>query len=135
MNAAHELGAIPPDHAAMLRHLSQRHRLVLLSNLWSAPGPWLEAFARAGIARVFEVMVFSSQTSSIKPSPLIFQRLLAEAGVPAAEAVYIGDDPTRDIAGAKAAGLTTIWLAQGRAADPALGADRDIESLLDLGAL
>ncbi len=43
--AAHELGAIPPDHAAMLRHLSQRLRLALLSNLWSAHGPWLDAFA------------------------------------------------------------------------------------------
>ena len=131
--AAHEIGELPDEYAAALRRLAGRHRLGLISNLFSRPGPWLAHFAERNVAGVFETMLFSSETRHIKPSPRLFRRLLEDAGVAPAEAVYIGDDLMRDVAGARAAGMAAVWLRHGRrraADDPE--PDLEVESLLDL---
>jgi HAD superfamily hydrolase (TIGR01450 family) len=46
-----------------------------------------------------------------KPMPHIFRVALARLGVAPEEAVMVGDSLTSDVAGAKAVGLRTIWLA------------------------
>jgi FMN phosphatase YigB (HAD superfamily) len=97
----------------------------------------LEAFETAGIGDLFEVMLFSSETRSIKPSPRLFELLLERAGARPEKAVYVGDDLARDVAGARAAGLASVWVSHGRERDPALNPapDREVASLLDLDGL
>jgi putative hydrolase of the HAD superfamily len=102
--AQHELGRVPDAHAAFLRQLAGTHRLAVVSNLWSRKGPWLAEFERAGIARLFSSLVFSSDGRTITPSPALFRRALAELGADATEAVYVGDSLRCDVRGAKAAG-------------------------------
>jgi FMN phosphatase YigB (HAD superfamily) len=94
----------------------------------------LEAFAAAGIGDLFEVMLFSSESRAIKPSPRLFENLLERAGVRPEKAVYVGDDLARDVAGARAAGLASVWVSHGRTRDSALDPvpDREVASLLDL---
>ncbi len=134
--ARHEFGQIPADHAEFLQRLAGKHRLGLLSNLWSRQGPWLAAFAEAGIGGVFEVMLFSSETRSIKPSPRLFEILLEQAGVRPERAVYIGDDLARDVIGARAAGLASVWISHGRSRQPSDPVpDREVASILDLDSL
>jgi putative hydrolase of the HAD superfamily len=45
-----------------------------------------------------------------KPESAIFEEAVKRAGVAPFEALHVGDHPELDIAGAKAAGLTTAWM-------------------------
>jgi putative hydrolase of the HAD superfamily/5'-nucleotidase len=128
--AAHELGRVPEGHADFLRRLAGTHRLGLVANVWAGKGPWLGELRRAGVLGLFDPLVFSSDTRSVKPSGVLFELALRPFGVPRSEVLFVGDSLRCDIRGAKAAGLSTVWI------NPAGGADADADlvvgSLLDL---
>src|SRR5688500_15662776 len=64
-------------------------------------------------ARVDAVLYAEEHAPGGKPSRAAFDAALDAVGVPARRAVFIGDDPVRDIQGARAAGLSTIRVAAG----------------------
>ena len=68
-----------------------------------------------GIERLFSVMVWSDDhgREHRKPDPLPFQVAVEALGVPAANVVYVGDRPAKDVAGAVAAGLAAIRVRTG----------------------
>jgi HAD superfamily hydrolase (TIGR01509 family) len=106
----HELGSIPPEQAETLRQLGRTHPLGLVSNVWS-PSPVFEsALEKAGIRDLFKVRIWSSDHLSIKPSARLFQIALDAFPVDPARVVYVGDNPKRDIAGAKAMGMAAVWI-------------------------
>ncbi|MBI1724955.1 MAG: HAD-IIA family hydrolase [Candidatus Tectomicrobia bacterium] len=45
-----------------------------------------------------------------KPGPFLFEQAMAELGVRAAEAVMVGDNLRTDVAGARAAGMASVWV-------------------------
>ena len=55
-------------------------------------------------------VVISENVGREKPDPRIFEHALDLAGVPASEALFVGDRIETDVAGAKAAGMRAIWL-------------------------
>ena len=61
-----------------------------------------------GLAAGLEVVVLPSHARAAKPDPRIFTCALAALGLPAAAAVYVGDDAAQDVAGAEGAGLHAI---------------------------
>jgi putative hydrolase of the HAD superfamily len=61
-----------------------------------------------GIARFFETVTLAGACGATKPDARLFEAALHELGVPARRAVYVGDDPERDLAGARAAGLAAL---------------------------
>lgn len=66
-----------------------------------------------GVRPLLEKEVISEALGCEKPDPLMFKQALAVMGLSAEDAsdcVMIGNHLTRDIAGAKALGLKTIWL-------------------------
>jgi len=127
--ALHEFGSVPPAHDQFLRCIAKTHGLAIVSNLWSRPDRWLSAFRDRELHAIFETMVFSSQTRSIKPSRLLFDRALA--AFPAESSVlFVGDSLERDIIPAKALGLATAWIAP--AGSVATAADVVVESLPEL---
>jgi putative hydrolase of the HAD superfamily len=63
-----------------------------------------------GLADRFDPLVISSEVGVRKPDPAVFEIALTRAGLPAAEAVYVGDNLWHDIPGARTAGLRTVWL-------------------------
>jgi len=63
-----------------------------------------------GIGHYFDFVVTAADAGASKPAPGIFQTALGRAGIPAAQAVHIGDDPVRDVMGAKAVGMYAIWV-------------------------
>jgi FMN phosphatase YigB (HAD superfamily) len=69
-----------------------------------------------------------------KPDPRIFAHTLVRLSVPPTEAVMVGDDLTRDIRGARKAGIAGIWVNRTGAASAAGDArpDAEITSLLEL---
>ena len=74
-----------------------------------------------------------------KPHPEPFRRCLAALGVSASEAVFVGDNPERDVEGALNAGLRPVWLRRDEAyfvdATPDRAPAATIRSLDELGPL
>ena len=63
-----------------------------------------------GIGHYFDFVVTPVEAGAAKPKPEIFNAALAVAGVEAARAVHVGDDPERDVLGALAVGMRAIWV-------------------------
>src|SRR5437870_1735052 len=79
----------------------------------------------------------SAHVGCAKPEPRIFLHALDALGLGPADATFVGDSPSRDMAGARAVGMRHIWLvsATAPAQDPCCRGDRVIHSLKDLEAL
>lgn len=60
--------------------------------------------------------MFSGDLRLRKPHPRLFAAGISSLGeeVPPERVLFVGDDPERDIAGARAAGLRTCWISGGR---------------------
>ena len=111
--AHHEIGHVSTEYASTLRWLADHFVVGLVTNLWSEKTLWLRELERAGVASLFRTMVFSSDHSSIKPSPKLFEMALANLGCNASNVVFIVDDLHRDMEGAQALGLRTLWIGIG----------------------
>ncbi|MCD0451278.1 HAD family hydrolase [Actinocorallia sp. API 0066] len=73
-----------------------------------------EAAARfAALGLETDLAAMSAEWGVEKPSPAFFARLCQEAGLPAAEILYVGDRVDNDIVPAAAAGLRTAFLLRG----------------------
>ncbi|MGE5764340.1 MAG: HAD family hydrolase [Mycobacterium leprae] len=115
------------DAVATLQALRGRVPLAAVSD---AQRLFLEPELRAvGLACFFDVVVISSDHGFRKPDPRLFRLALDRLRVPAAATVHVGDNPDRDVAGAKAAGLIAVHLH--RAAPPPSD-DHTVATLLDL---
>jgi len=131
--AAHEIGTVSPDYAALLRTWSKTHRLAVVSNIWAKKSPWLAEFHRAGIHDIWQTIVFSSDTRHIKPSPVLFNKAAAVLAAPMAEILFIGDSIRVDMEPARNLGMATLWLTDSTDGHPAV--DYIAPSLLDIAAI
>ena len=75
-----------------------------------APDLQREKIAASGLESFFKAIAVSGEHGIGKPRPEIFHRLLSELGVSADEAVMVGNSLERDIAGARNAGIRSIWI-------------------------
>ncbi len=62
-----------------------------------------------GIEKLIDSMVSSEEAGAEKPSGKIFSLMLEKLNVSPEECVYVGDDYHRDIQGADAAGMKTVY--------------------------
>ncbi len=109
-------------------------RMALLSN---AIGHSLEeVVAEFALDRYAEAAVSSAHTGAAKPAPAMFATLLDRLGVPAAEAVMVGDSIEDDVEGAIACGCGAILLDRsGRAVGaplPRIGSLAELPAALGL---
>ncbi len=110
--AARRAGPIvDPDAERVVADLARDYRLALVTN--GAPDVQREKLAATNLARHFAAIVISCEVGVAKPDPRIFRIALDAIGVTAVEAAMIGDSLARDVAGAKAAGLRSIWIDRG----------------------
>lgn len=131
--AYHELGHIPDAYAACLQRLSRSHRLGVVSNIWAKKPPWLAEFKRAEISDLWDVVIFSSDSRSIKPSHTLFHAAVDKMNVPLAEIIFVGDSLRVDMVPARSFGLATVWLHFDMQTHPL--ADIIVPSLLELETL
>jgi putative hydrolase of the HAD superfamily len=68
---------------------------------------------RIGIAAHFTVTLNAIAVGAAKPDPRSFAAVTAALDLPPATIAYVGDDPRVDVAGARAAGMQTIWINRG----------------------
>ena len=90
----------------MLRTLrSRKVRLGIVSNFDYRLNQLLQSLE---ISFFFDSVTLPGPLRVEKPDALLFRRALADLGVEPTEAVYVGNDPSRDLAGARAAGLRAL---------------------------
>ena len=98
-----------PDALPCLRDLKAAGYLVGIAGNQPAS---VEVFLRALDATV-DVVASSASWGIEKPSPAFFARIVAEAGVEAAEVAYVGDRVDNDVMPAADAGLVAVHLRRG----------------------
>jgi putative hydrolase of the HAD superfamily len=106
-------------------------RLALVSD-----APRLEAWLRVCYLRLHHLIdhvVTFEDTGERKPSSAPFRRALALLDIPAGEALMVGDWPERDMVGAKAVGIRTVFARYGDAfGTQHSGADYEIDDIHEL---
>jgi putative hydrolase of the HAD superfamily len=65
---------------------------------------------RIGIAAHFEVTLNAIAVGAAKPDPRSFAAVAAALDLEPEKIAYVGDDPRVDVAGARAAGMQTVWI-------------------------
>lgn len=96
------------DVRPALEQLRRRHRLALLTN--GASDLQREKLAGAGLGPCFDEILVAGDIGFAKPDPRIFQELLARLRVKPGASVMLGDSQSKDIQGASAVGMGTIWV-------------------------
>ena len=98
---------------ALLESLRDRGlKLGLVSNAIDPPELLRRDLEQLGVAQRIDVAVFSSELGRRKPDPAIFLHALDELGVAPERALFVGDRPAVDVAGAAALGMKTcqaLW--------------------------
>lgn len=82
------------------------HRVALVSDWDDRLRPLLGAL---GVLGHLDATAISCEVGAEKPDPALFLAACSQLGVPPHHAVHVGDDPDRDVAGARAAGCRA-WL-------------------------
>jgi len=122
-----------PGALEALAALSPRYTCVLASNASVSNAELMgQAVARAGLRGQFHHLWTSKELGAAKPDPAFFAAILAHLGLEPAQCIMIGNDLRKDIQGARAAGLHTIWLAEAVPEGPVPEADAVIYSMADL---
>ena len=100
-----------PDAHAVLTELRRRGYLLGLITNSFTPMWMRDIELRAyDLLEFFPVRITSGDTGYMKPHPAIFHRALALLDVTAEQAIYVGDRPAHDIAGANNVGMTSILI-------------------------
>jgi HAD superfamily hydrolase (TIGR01509 family) len=92
---------------ATLRELGRQYRLGVISN---SDGGILELLTQLRIHDLFQCVTDSGIVGHEKPEARIFLAAIEALGVPAHEAVYVGDIYSVDYMGAKAVGMKAILM-------------------------
>lgn len=122
-----------PESIEVIERVSLHAAVGLITNGPSAIQR--EKIRRLALEQHFPVILVSEEEGIWKPDPQIFVRALArvDASIDPSEAAYVGDSPEHDIAGARAAGLQTVWVnRRGRLWPTDRPPDVEIQDLRDL---
>lgn len=80
-----------------------------------------------GWAELFDAVVVTGELAAPKPDPRTFRRLLEELDAEPDEAVFVGDHPEVDVAGAADAGLYAVQVRYPGGPEPHPAADATVE--------
>ena len=103
-------------------------KLGLISNWDERLRPLLR---RLNLHDYFEAIVVSCEVSFAKPSAVIFELAAEKLAVPPEAVLHVGDSPTNDVEGARAAGLEAVQLQRG--ASKATGGMNSLHQLYEVG--
>lgn len=107
--AWHAHTPLDPAAKSVLGELQGRYKLALISN-FDHPPHVHRLLAELALRPFFDAVVVSGDVGVKKPDPAIFVPALEQTGLAAEEALFIGDSPEDDVAGARAAGLWPVLI-------------------------
>jgi putative hydrolase of the HAD superfamily len=87
---------------------SEGHSVVIVTN--NSVAEQQLKLERCGIGVCIDLMITSEEVGVSKPDRRIFEHALARVGAAASDAVMLGDAWATDVEGARAAGITPVWL-------------------------
>jgi putative hydrolase of the HAD superfamily len=105
--AALRFEAFADARPALTRARAVGARVIVVSN-WDVS--LIEVLERVGLSPLLDGVVTSAAVGAAKPAPGIFSHALALAGVPAGDAVHVGDSLEEDVRGAAACGIEPVLL-------------------------
>jgi putative hydrolase of the HAD superfamily len=117
-----------PDAAPALARARARGQILVVVSNWDVS--LADVLHRTGLAPLLDRILTAAEVGVRKPSPRIFARALALAGVSPEQAAHIGDSIEEDVAGALAAGVEPVLLRRDRGRGPP--GVRTIASLAEL---
>lgn len=108
---AHAL-VTPGHHPKVLATLADQYRLGVITNFDHAPTV-RDVLVRDKLDVYFGTVVVSSDIGWRKPHRTLFETALERLGIPARDALFVGDNFDLDVVGASEAGLTAVWYRRG----------------------
>ena len=102
-----------PGAAETLRELHRRGIRVGIGTDMTARLQFLK-LERLGLLEYVHFLVSSEEAGAEKPDPLLFNRCVEKAGVPAEQCLFVGDSLDKDARGAAQCGLRGLWFNPGR---------------------
>lgn len=97
-----------PDAAPALDALRRDGVALAVVSDWDHALP--AVLRRVGLLARVDVVVTSAGVGAAKPDPTPFRAALSRLGVAPGRAIHCGDDPVRDAAGARAAGMRALLI-------------------------
>lgn len=113
------------DAADLVRELRETYRVGLLTD-----GPVVAQrgkLERLGWTDLFDAVVITGKLPAGKPDERAFRAVCDELGVSPDQAVYVGDRPEVDVAGAAAVGFHTVQVLYPGGPDPHPAADATVD--------
>jgi 2-haloacid dehalogenase len=98
-----------PHAASAIADLAGRAALGLATN--GIPEVQRGRLGCSGLASCFRTVLISGEIGIAKPDPRFFLLGAERLGLPLSEVLCVGDVPTTDIRGARAAGMASCWVA------------------------
>jgi putative hydrolase of the HAD superfamily len=113
-----------------LEELKRRFRLASLTN-------GNADLAVIGLAHHFEVNLSAGALGYAKPDPRAYAALADALTLPAAEILFVGDEPHADVVGPRSVGMQTVWVNRAGAVwpDALPAADSSVTDLAGLAVL
>ena len=114
--AWHAYTPLDPEAKSVLGELQGRYKLALISN-FDHPPHVHRLLDDLALRPFFDAVVVSGDVGVKKPDPAIFAPALEQTGLATDEALFVGDSPEDDVAGARAAGLRPVLIRRSLGAD------------------
>jgi HAD superfamily hydrolase (TIGR01549 family) len=111
MRGVRQVTSAPAARKDAVRRLAETYRLGLLSNFDDSQTGW-EIMADTGVKDKFEAIIISADLRLRKPNPKIFAHMLAMLNLAARDVLFVGDTPHHDVGGAKAVGMSAVWISR-----------------------
>jgi 2-haloacid dehalogenase len=109
IGALSEKGYLLAHALPVLKGLSSKVPLILLSN--GIASVQRRRINRSGIGKYFKDILISAEVGLAKPDPAIFTLAIDRLQCGKERILCVGDSPSSDIRGGRAAGLDTCWVA------------------------
>lgn len=100
-----------PETIPVLEHLRQnRYKIGLITNAMMPM--WMRdvELRHYQLLEYFDVRLTSGDVGYIKPHPAIYHEALKQLDALPQQAIFVGDRPANDIAGANNAGMISVWM-------------------------
>ena len=122
-----QLSTYPRVHSTLIRLKERGLKLGIVSDAPKKQA-WLR-LAEMSLSDFFDVVIALEDTGELKPSELPFKQALKVLGLSAEEILFVGDNPSRDIAGAKKVGMKTALAKYGQVVSGGEKADFELEGI------
>jgi HAD superfamily hydrolase (TIGR01549 family) len=99
----------PPDRRTLLAELAASYPIALVSNFDHGP-TGRSLLDRFDLSSSFSSVRISAEIGFIKPAQEIFLAACGDLSVAASDALHVGDSFGADVEGARAAGLSALWI-------------------------